>query len=167
MGRSRSFQSRRISVDDPALSLPNFSLNSIAELPEEEARASGSYGATEESGPVSLQDELRMCNEHIWVRRKSSMPLHDRSRGVFARGASAEAGTQTEEDPFAASTTASTATVIKKARTSMAISHAVPNYKDIFREIFTVLARAREDCGSASTTTTTTAAAAAVGWGVT
>ena len=145
--------------------MPNFSLNSIAELPEEEARASGSYGATEESGPVSLQDELRMCNEHIWVRRKSSMPLHDRSRGIFARGASAEVGTQTEEDPFAASTTISKS-AIKKARTSMAISHAVPNYKDIFREIFTVLARAREDCGSASTTTTT-AAAAAVGWGVT
>ena len=162
IGRSRSFQSRRISVDDPALSLPNFSLNSIAELPEEEARASGSYGVAEDSGPVSLQDELRMCNEHIWVRRKSSMPLHDRARGVFAKCASsAEAGTQTEEDPFAASTE-----VIKKARTSMAISHAVPNYKDIFREIFTVLARAREDCGSASTTTTT-AAAAAVGWGVT
>ena len=165
IGRSRSFQSRRISVDDPALSLPNFSLNSIAELPEEEARASGSYGAAEDSGPVSLQDELRMCNEHIWVRRKSSMPLHDRARGVFAKCASsAEAGTQTEEDPFAASTTATAAN--KKARTSMAISHAVPNYKDIFREIFTVLARAREDCGSASTTTTT-AAAAAVGWGVT
>ena len=162
IGRSRSFQSRRISVDDPALSLPNFSLNSIAELPEEEARASGSYGVAEDSGPVSLQDELRMCNEHIWVRRKSSMPLHDRARGVFARGASsAEVGTQTEEDPFAASKETAT---IKKARTSMAISHAVPNYKDIFREIFTVLARAREDCGSASTTTTT-AAAAAVGWG--
>ena len=164
IGRSRYFQSRRISVDDPALSLPNFSLNSIAELPEEEARASGSYGAAEDSGPVSLQDELRMCNEHIWVRRKSSMPLHDRSRGVFARGASsAEVGTQTEEDPFAASKETA---ANKKARTSMAISHAVPNYKDIFREIFTVLARAREDCGSASTTTTT-AAAAAVGWGVT
>ena len=163
--RSRSFQSRRISVDDPALSLPNFSLNSIAELPEEEARASGSYGVAEDSGPVSLQDELRMCNEHIWVRRKSSMPLHDRARGAFARGASAEAATQTEEDPFAVSTTATAA--IKKARTSMVISQVVPNYKDIFREIFSVLARAREDCGSASTTTTTTAAAAAVGWGVT
>ena len=162
IGPSRSFQSRRISVDDPALSLPNFSLNSIAELPEEEARASGSYGAAEDSGPASLQDELRMCNEHIWVRRKSSMPLHDRSRGVFAKCAAAEVGTQTEEDPFAASKETA---ANKKARTSMVISHAVPNYKDIFREIFTVLARAREDCGSASTTTT--AAAAAVGWGVT
>ena len=96
--RFQPLQSRRISVDDPAGSLPNFSLNSIAELPEEEAKASGSYnGAEPESGPVSLQDELRMCNEYIWVRRKSSMPLHDRSKGLFARPTtSASASTQTE-----------------------------------------------------------------------
>ena len=143
-------QSRRISVDDPAGSVANFSLNSIAELPEEEAKASGSYGA-DESGPVSLQDELRMCNEYIWVRRKSSMPLHERSKSVFARTASAAAATQTEGSPTA---------TIKKAKTSMTMSMTVPNYKDIFREIFTVLARARED-------SVTTAAAAAVGSGVT
>ena len=150
-------QSRRISVDDPAGSLPNFSLNSIAELPEEEAKASGSYnGAESESGPVSLQDELRMCNEYIWVRRKSSMPLHDRSKGLFARPTtSASASTQTEEGCSSTST-------MKRAKTSMTIlSGTAPNYKDIFREIFTVLARAREDSGP------TTAAAAAVGCGVT
>ena len=146
-------QSRRISVDDPAGSVANFSLNSIAELPEEEAKASGSYGA-DESGPVSLQDELRMCNEYIWVRRKSSMPLHERSKSVFARTASAAAATQTEGSPTA---------TIKKAKTSMTMCEAAPNYKDIFREIFTVLARARDDSGAA----TTTAAAAAVGCGVT
>lgn len=151
-------QSRRISVDEPAGGggVPNFCLNSIAEQPEEEARASGSYGAAtddSESGPVSLQDELRMCNEYIWVRRKSSMMplLHDRSKGgVFARTTSAAAATQTEEG----------STPMMKAKTSMTMSMTVPNYKDIFREIFTVLARARED-------SVTTAAAAAVGSGVT
>ena len=156
-GPSQPLQSRRISVDDPAGNLPNFSLNSIAELPEEEAKASGSYnGAEPESGPVSLQDELRMCNEYIWVRRKSSMPLHDRSKGLFARPTtSASASTQTEEGCSSTST-------MKRAKTSMTIlSGTAPNYKDIFREIFTVLARAREDSGP------TTAAAAAVGCGVT
>ena len=150
-------QSRRISVDDPAGSVANFSLNSIAEQPEEEAKASGSYGA-DESGPVSLQDELRMCNEYIWVRRKSSMPLHERSKSVFARTASAAAATQTEGSPT---------TTIKKAKTSMCMTmcEAAPNYKDIFREIFTVLARARDDSGAGAATTT--AAAAAVGCGVT
>ena len=149
-------QSRRISVDEPAGgSVVNFSLNSIAEQPEEEAKASGSYGADAESGPVSLQDELRMCNEYIWVRRKSSMPLHDRSKGVFARNlSSAAVATQTES----LSTT-------KRAKTSVKMREtATTNYKDIFREIFTVLARAREDAGAAATTT---AAAAAVGFGVT
>jgi len=101
---------------------------------------------------VSLQDELRMCNEYIWVRRKSSMmPLHDRSRGgVFARTTSAAAATQTEEG----------SPTMKMAKTSMTMSVPGLNYKDIFREIFTVLARARED-------SVTTAFAAAVGSGVT
>ena len=150
-------QSRRISVDEPAGgAAANFSLNSIAEQPEEEAKASGSF----ESGPVSLQDELRMCNEYIWVRRKSSAmpsPAQDRCKSVFARPAptttAAAVATQTEESwP-------------PEMKASSAKSETSSNYKDIFREIFTVLARARED--SAAAATTTTAAAAAVGIGVT
>ena len=145
-------QPRRISVDEPAGgAVPNFSLNSIAEQPEEEARASGSF----ESGPVSLQDELRMCNEYIWVRRKSSaMPSQDRCKSVFAKPAPSAAAVATQtEDSWPPPV----------MRASSAKSETASNYKDIFREIFSVLARARED--SAAAATTTTAAAAAVGIG--